>query len=111
MGRTPITGSSAKRTERPPAEYSNASGQPSGPGITFMRSGRSTYNGAADAHRFDIRVAGDEQEAVPALQEVGRGVVGRRPRHEIDERVLLDLLGPFIEQQRHRGGGLRDHAH
>ena len=41
IGRTPGTTSPAKRTARPPAVYSKASGQPSGPGMTFMRSGRS----------------------------------------------------------------------
>ena len=62
------TGSASKRTERPPAEYSNASGQPSGPGITFMRSGRSTCSSRRrplEAHRLHVGVAGDQQEAVP----------------------------------------------
>jgi hypothetical protein len=51
----------------------------------------------ANADRLHVGVAGDEQEAVPALEEVRARVVGRWPRDEIEQRVLTYFLRAVVE--------------
>ena len=68
-------------------------------------------NFALERDRFDVGVARDEQEAVPGFEKIRAGVIEARPPEQIEQRMILDLVRALIEQQRDRGGGLRDHAH
>jgi hypothetical protein len=66
---------------------------------------------AVDADRFEIAVAGDEQEADELFDQVGarRGRVRRE--QQAGERVVLDVAVALVDDQRDGADGLRDHAH
>jgi hypothetical protein len=64
-----------------------------------------------DRDGLQVGVAGDEQETVPGLEQIGRGCSGIGAGDEGEERVLGDLLIAGVEQKRHAGGRLRHHAH
>jgi len=66
---------------------------------------------AADSDGLEVGVAGDEQEAVPRLQQVRRAADRIGAGDEVEERMFGDLLLALVEQQRHAGGGLCHHAH
>ena len=79
-----------------------------------MRSGRSANSSRKlppERHGLEVGVAGDEQEAVPGLQEVGGGRDGVGAGDEVEERVVEDLGVALVEEERHGSGGLRHHAH
>ena len=66
---------------------------------------------AVHRHAFDIGVAGEQQMRVERLEE-RRAVLARvRPREQIEQRMAVALGLALIEQQRHRGGVLRDQLH
>jgi hypothetical protein len=66
---------------------------------------------AGKRHRLEVGVAGDEQEAVPGLEQIGGGGDRVGAGEEVEEGVLGELGVALVEEQRNAGGGLGQHAH
>ena len=51
----------------------------------------------ADRDRLHVGVAGHQQKAVPALQKVGRCLIGRGLPQEIEQTLLSDFLFAIVK--------------
>jgi hypothetical protein len=64
-----------------------------------------------DRHGLDIGVARDLQVPVERREEVGASLVRVRPLQEREQRMLVELGRPVVEQKADRRGRLRHHPH
>jgi len=66
---------------------------------------------AGGARRFEIGVAGALQEGIPAREEAGAVFFRIGMGQQRQQRMIVELGGAVIEQERHRGGALGDQPH